>query len=266
MNIPDRLYKFVAINEYSLRNLKNAQLYFNSPSSFNDPFDCSKSAINYSYSDDDLPCLYNLFISETAPGSTVIANSFDDIPRDFVSLVRRKMPDFTARYQREYMHNVGCTCFSESNNNILTWSHYADGHKGLCLEFDTSIELFNKVFKVNYSDSYPNLDFVTLITMDKKDKISEAMLEPLLTKYTCWEYEKEWRAFHQEPNKLYGYGTTGLKSVYFGTSIDEADLEIVCLILLGQHHNINFFRASKSSQRYKLEFSKFNYRPHIDKT
>jgi len=30
----------------------------------------------------------------------------------------------------------GVLCFSRRWNNILMWSHYADGHKGICLGFD----------------------------------------------------------------------------------------------------------------------------------
>jgi hypothetical protein len=172
---------------------------------------------------------------------------------------------YLARYKVEFMQDTGCTCFSEINDNILMWSHYADGHRGLCLQFNTGIDLFNKVFMVKYSNSYPNLDFVKLIMMEKHEKISEEMLTPLLTKYTCWEYEREWRAFHKIPNTLYGYGATGLRSVFFGTSINEADLEIVCLILLGQHRDIKFFRARKNSLLYKLEFDEFCYSPYISR-
>ena len=39
------------------------------------------------------------------------------------------------------LKNASVACFSESNSNFLMWSHYAGGHKGVCLEFDT--EIFN---------------------------------------------------------------------------------------------------------------------------
>ena len=35
-----KLYKYRAVNKYSLKNLKNGTLYCACPSSFNDPFDC----------------------------------------------------------------------------------------------------------------------------------------------------------------------------------------------------------------------------------
>ena len=37
--IPEFVYKYHPIDIYSLRNLKNAQIYFNAPKNFNDPFE-----------------------------------------------------------------------------------------------------------------------------------------------------------------------------------------------------------------------------------
>ncbi len=38
----------------------------------------------------------------------------------------------------------GVACFSAKVDDILRWSHYADGHRGSCLEFDTGLEPFSK--------------------------------------------------------------------------------------------------------------------------
>ena len=35
------------------------------------------------------------------------------------------------------LYERGVCCFSEKKDDILMWSHYADGHKGFCLEFIT---------------------------------------------------------------------------------------------------------------------------------
>ena len=39
MDKPKKIYKYQPISQYSLRNLKNNHIYFNSPRNFNDPFD-----------------------------------------------------------------------------------------------------------------------------------------------------------------------------------------------------------------------------------
>ncbi len=32
--------------------------------------------------------------------------------------------------------SLGVICFSERSDSLLMWSHYADNHNGICIEFD----------------------------------------------------------------------------------------------------------------------------------
>ena len=48
---------------------------------------------------------------------------------------------------RAQISQRGVACFTTELNNILMWSHYADGHKGFCLEFDTNFFKFQQSTK-----------------------------------------------------------------------------------------------------------------------
>ncbi len=48
------------------------------------------------------------------------------------------------------------------------WSHYADSHKGICLEFDTSFEPFNKSRQVKYGNKIPIINFYKCV-LNKED-------------------------------------------------------------------------------------------------
>lgn len=39
------------------------------------------------------------------------------------------------RLTKKFLENSYTTCFSETNNDFLMWSHYASKHSGICLEF-----------------------------------------------------------------------------------------------------------------------------------
>ena len=39
------------------------------------------------------------------------------------------------RLTKKFLENSCVTCFSETNNDFLMWSHYASKHSGICLEF-----------------------------------------------------------------------------------------------------------------------------------
>jgi hypothetical protein len=138
------------------------------------------------------------------------------------------------------------------------WSHYASSGKGFCLEFDTKKEPFKKLFPVEYMDTPPFLDLVEMITSTEIY---------LLRKLRClkssdWAYEKEWRCFHNETNKSYGYESVALTGVYFGSEIETEFLEIICLILQGQNPNVKFYQALKSKDSWNLQFEEINYLPH----
>lgn len=264
MTKPNTLFKYESINEYSLRNLKNASLFFNAPSSFNDPFDCSILLDSLTYNDNDVVKLFNHYVKSGKPVGSSTVDSIDQVPKDFIIKSKSGLIKAIEGQQERHLNSIGCTCFSEINNHLLMWSHYANGHRGICLEFDTSCDLFDRVFKVTYSHDYPKLNPIELILNNRNLEFDNYALQPLLTKYKCWEYEKEWRAFHQESRKLYTYPVDALKAVYFGIDVNKTDIEIICLILQGQNENTKFFKCEKSKKDYEISFSEFTYTPYKD--
>ncbi len=91
----------------------------------------------------------------------------------------------------ELNKNRGILCFSDKWTNPVMWSHYANKHHGLCLQFEVpSINLA----EVNYRFSRLKAE---LLQLSDKDPIvaEKAMLACLTTKFSHWKYEREWRVF-----------------------------------------------------------------------
>ena len=264
MKRPERIFKFQAFDQYSLRNLKNAQIYFNSPVDFNDPFDCAITNESAFHSKRDLLEFWNSVVEEGKfPGQSKYEN-FHNIPPKIVKLMEGQFQSVAAQFHEKNLNNIGCCCFAERNDHILMWSHYGKGHRGFCLEFDTNFPPFrDNLFKVNYSTDYPKWKMVSMAAnIDVGFKVED--INHLLHKYITWKYEKEWRVFHAETKKLFGYDVRALKAVYFGLSASITDIEIVCLILLGQNPDVKFYRASRHERPYRLKFDEFTYTPHKD--
>jgi hypothetical protein len=259
--IPKYLYKFEKINEQTLRNLKNAQLFFNTPSSFNDPFDCSVLEASVILNHSDYIDIFKHYLNEHGIDLKTEIKDISDIPEKYRNQIYNGIQQILKQNQHQYLYDTGCTCFSERNDHILMWSHYADGHKGFCLEFNTSFKPFQNAMQVNYSYDFPSINIKKLIT--DHQALDKDLLSPILTKHKFWCYEKEWRIFHKEPHKPYGYGVDALNAVYFGASANETDIEIVCLILQGQSKNIKFYKARKDKAKYSLYFEEFFYNPFI---
>jgi hypothetical protein len=65
------------------------------------------------------------------------------------------------------------------------WSHYGGDHTGICLEFHVGNILFLTAHGVKYLEQYPRF---VLTEMNPSD-----VLDFILTKAKCWEYEQEYR-------------------------------------------------------------------------
>ena len=80
----------------------------------------------------------------------------------------------------------GILCFSKGWSNPVLWSHYADGHRGICLGFDVPAEGLLRPIR-----------YVSERTPLPMPPTPEAMDELLFTKHTDWSYEEEWRGWFQ---------------------------------------------------------------------
>lgn len=79
-------------------------------------------------------------------------------------------------------------CMSATRAHPLLWSHYADMHKGLCIQFDHTKVPFAGASKVEYSTQYPIVVYPFI-------NISDLTQKGILTKAQYWSYEQEYRLF-----------------------------------------------------------------------
>ena len=188
MKKPERIFKFQTFDQYSLRNLKNAQIYFNRPVDFNDPFDCAVAKESIFHTKQDLLGLWNSFVEEGKfPGKSKYVN-ICDVPSKVFELMDENVKAVAAEFQGGSLYSIGCCCFSEKNDHILMWSHYGNGHRGFCLEFDTSFTPFkNNLFKVRYSNDYPKWKLAS-IANNVDGEFNGSDIEHLLHKYETWKW------------------------------------------------------------------------------
>lgn len=234
----------------ALANLKSEFIYFNSPRNFNDPFDCDMALdVSVPYVD-EIPFIKNFLLEETKGNDGAVeieGMSEGEIAAMGMVMARNYMDDRKAWAFNSY----GICCFSETNDNLLMWSHYASSGKGFCLEFDSAREPFDKIQRVKYTNNPSKLNFRKLFSVDKL----YLLYALFCTKSSHWKYEKEWRIFHNNANKAEKYPTSSLTGIYLGPEIDDAHAEIIRLILQGQNSHIRVYKGSRSRDAYKVTFS-----------
>jgi hypothetical protein len=229
--------------------LTDGELWFPSPAQLNDPFDPIRQSIATT-SADDLRPLVRKAIDDKSPGLTEAEKK--DIEEQILS------PPFRGRFDQlvnDLLDRSGISCFSERNDEILMWSHYTNGHKGICLEFDKDIldrewQHFYGVRKVTYTDSLPNFN-PNLPPMDRTASL-------VLTKYSGWSYEREWRAVRiLETGKGLGlikFPPSSLTGVVFGCKTPDLERDqIRAWVSAGPCKGVRFFEARMRGLAFALD-------------
>lgn len=108
-------------------------------------------------------------------------------------------------------------CFCDSVQKDTMWSYYANNHKGFCIEyyFD-SFESSQFIFPVIYKDS-------KRIDIDNFDE--SQMYKSILTKYSEWSKENEWRIilpFYDKKEKGKAIKQPLPKAIYMGIDVESS--------------------------------------------
>jgi hypothetical protein len=248
-----KLYKYRALDtkiriEQVHDIIVNHRLYCAPADSFNDPFE------------------FKMQISLDAP---------EQIKTEMaIKQLRIKHPDFTLekvrtlaqafldecernghdRIKQRILNDYGIVSFTGILQNILMWSHYADGHKGICIEFCYSnkvhLDFFAKAHTVNYSKITPVINPFTedMLTIGKK----------LLSKSIDWRYEQEYRIIelNRNQNQYYEFEPTLMSKIYLGLRISEENIQKIKSFVSEIPQNVRpiLMKANPSSSSYSFEF------------
>ena len=193
--IPDTLYKYYPLNDYSLDALLHCYLYASHPFNFNDYFDCCKDTIEY----DDYNEISKIFNGDPMLQRIFTPDSIND---------KEKLKYLQELHWQFSYSKKGIVCFSPNKDSILMWSHYAQNN-GFVVEFDYSMFSFDHypIFPIQYAENQ-------YISSLKKHPLEFAELLQTTQKNSCWSYEKEWRMIVRSSNyPLEVFGTRNCKQM-----------------------------------------------------
>lgn len=178
----------------------------------------------------------NQSIEEKLP---LICNLLTDQGNDLIDTIVsccKNMAMLQANVRNAINNNFVVTCFSETYDNELMWAHYADKHRGICVEYDMSKMENNPdiayykffTYPIIYSESRPQIPIV----LNRKEKHNYSISEGkyslsdrykfLLTKSKAWKYEREWRMILPKNKNNIIYFPL-ISKIYLGVNISEID-------------------------------------------
>lgn len=208
---------------------------------------------------------------ETMPFFNRALEKFDSLNEDVaksIVIAERKFSDEIIPSIKDMRKKARISCFSKRNDSILMWSHYADSHRGVCIEFDETRSFFNDV---KYSNAKCKLDlFAATSRILAYDFIGEKlgygdaefasnMLAPFYTKSSDWSYEEEVRCVlsdKEEKNNGYRHenGLTlldmNIKRILVGSKARVDDLHE--LIRAAKNRGIPVVFMKEDPERYAI--------------
>ena len=260
---PRFFYKFRAFSsEDRLRSqIVRNEIFLSSPRDFNDPFDM-RGMLVIKGGIDALIRKYKALPMNNDVRRKAIKDARNGVKAEglagYVSRMFRPLNQFD-----EMIGEQGVHCFASRDKGVrlsgprsnLMWSHYADSHKGYCLQYSVHTDpVFVRSVRVGYASEYPVINWLS-------DSFPNDVLKCVTQKDRCWEYESEWRYIRPNSAKqLLSINGSGIKSVIIGAEATPASIELVMQMAQDRDSatgvKTNVFLAKRSTTQYRLSFSR----------
>lgn len=224
---------------------------------------------------------------ERIPGFKLIAKMFESKSEEINSSVTKAKKDFENLIEeivKNVKENALISCFSKRNNSVLMWSHYANSHKGVCIEYERPETTDFK--DVKYRKNRPSIKMYKAVShaiaLDilgnkvVKDRVAEELktvLDPFFIKSTDWRYEEEVRCLYSNSKLNEGISFDGKKytlnmgyptAIYVGCKASGDELDH--LVELATNRGIPVLFMKKSEQTFDLVVDEeYKYIPETKK-
>lgn len=237
--------------------VRDNAVYCSKPSDFNDPWDCRP-----------------FFNTEILADPTELQKHIDWAARTCrrdgrmseadIARMQRELRDpallaqmvhqCTIATQQAVLERYRVYCLCPDITNALMWAHYADSHRGICLEFNVHNEAICCALEVQYFNEFP-------MTRQYSDDLAENLL-PSLAKSDVWRYENEYRLIVQDAANATAHETLlatngflklpdgALRSVIVGC---QGPYDAVRELVGKSNAEIPVRRVRKIENRYALE-------------
>lgn len=221
-HLPTKLYRY-----RSLKNKENiesevckGEIFLAPPSVMNDPYDSRSILGSYSPSvyiknkkefekrfskSMDKSTFDKIFNSnewmdnlvQYIAGKYASTNEVEKAKSDVLRILMQQLEQLNLSINKVINETSRFACFTEKPTNLPMWSHYADGHTGICLEYNitsiSNIYITNRLFPIRYVDKLP--DGTSFLVHNRLPSYSFCDYF-LAHKLKDWSYEKEWRLIY----------------------------------------------------------------------
>lgn len=293
-HIPRSLYKYRAVNEFSLDNLLNDTVWCTNAAAFNDPydsslcFDFSDNIINGAVSDSlrdqitnsdenifkaedfdlisesDNPLKSLIDVAAKHTETSITPDMADKLYEVLTKVTSNQIVEMNERFNTAIKQGYKICSFSERVNSMLMWSHYSENHTGFVMEYDfPELGVSDVRSRCIWPVLYDNNLFDASAFIGEREK-SESFnnlfgIIASIHKAKDWSYEHEWRLIlpfsPSEPSL--NYPVPKPKAIHLGSKIKpEHKSEI---IKIAKSKGIDVCQVKLSHNKFEMVSSKIEF-------
>ncbi|EML0279789.1 DUF2971 domain-containing protein [Vibrio parahaemolyticus] len=277
------IYKFFPYNPHDLDTLANNYLWFSRFSDFNDPFE---DVFIDNVLDTEIPPyneseaikflkLVNKRCTSSIQGEQILTNpTLPREPRAIYEELLSSTIEYTKSFFTDYVENSRLCCFAQDDievpalQNKLMWSHYGNGMRGYCIEFDRLALIKSIRDSIGDLASYTDMLYGNLVKQSHHSLLYQTVLgtfgkkrgigieDLVTTKSSEWAYEKEFRLRVQNVNMV-KFDPKCILSVTVGFKMPESKFTTLQSVLRGNTGiDCPIFRASINAKTFGIEREK----------
>jgi hypothetical protein len=259
--MPNKLYKYRAFGVRALRSLTEAEVHYAQPRTFNDPLDCDPT-FDVDVGRSTLEKLLYRMLMRRMEGSKAAeaishlrymsseVGNYETNKEAEAYLVRMLARDIKDELDDEFAQR-GVLSLSATWSSALMWSHYADEHRGICVEYDTTDQQHPNLGPVSYRAprAVKASDLVRWKGRDDDAAKQRVIQTYFYAKSGEWKYEKEWRDVRDDNGvRQVPFRVT---AIHFGLRCDIAVITSLVRLLHDQPQ-IKLYSISPKEQTFKL--------------
>lgn len=246
---PATLFKYYPDKLERLDAIRANKMWYSSPSAFNDVFDCDIAIDEKGIFESALSMCPDK--RGIRPGSPKW--------RELKITMHQATKSFRSEWETHRMQ-TGVSCLNESENSLLMWAHYANNHRGMCVEYNL-LEI-NKQLGFSPIPVIYSVDRVCFRSINP-DSINRdslcALVESISSKSPEWRYEKEWRIIRDRA--ACGDKWDDIKKGALLDMISPTSITIGCqaedsfgreVSMHCQKNKINLYKMEKDESLYQL--------------
>ena len=186
---------------------------------------------------------YVPYVVDTQSRPRYIYKYFSDITKHALPVIKKSRIhldnplDFNDPFETfavTSLNNCKVCCFSENNDILLMWSHYANKHQGVCIEFD-----LEKLEDNSFLDSLKAVNINKVIYGDIPKNINNLPVS-LFYKTKDWEYEKEYRIVCYSEDEFLCFDC--VSRLILGAKVNMYQKNIKMIILEAKKRNIPIYK------------------------